>query len=273
MWGNAMAKDNERAAHGNDTDEDGSHHHDATFDRSTRRSILTALGIATVGSVATAAVAQARVLNARVLPGMTFAPTPGIDLVQDKIAHPLPRPLVATSNDILGPFWRAGAPFAADLVPKGAKGQKLVLSGRVLDTDGKPIPNVVMDFWNADADGKYDLENPFQLLMPDGYRFRGLVKTGADGSYSVETILPGKYRVPPKLPGFEEFDGLLRPAHVHLMTSHNGTVPLITQIYFEGDPELLKDPWGSKSRNVIAIDKSAETWRSRFDVILLRAGA
>lgn len=243
--------------------------HVKPFDPSTRRSILTMLGIGTVGSVATAAAA-----SAAALPGMRFAPTPGYDLVQAKPGHALPKPLAATQNDILGPFWRVGAPFTSDLVPKGAKGQKLVLSGRVVDTSGKPVAGVVLDFWNADADGKYDLENPFQQLTPDAYKFRGLVKTAADGSYSVETIVPGKYKIPPKLPGFEAFDGVERPSHIHLMTSHDGTVPLITQIYFKGDGEIAKDPWASKSRNLAAIDKAvADKWRAKFDVVLVRAKA
>jgi catechol 1,2-dioxygenase len=243
-------------------------HNERPFDVETRRSILIGLGIGTVGSIATAAATAAAPL-----PGMRIAPTAGFDLVQDKLAHPLPKPLVVTAGDILGPFWRAGAPFASDLVPPGAKGQKLVLSGTVRDTDGKPIAGVILDFWNADDDGKYDLSNPFQLLMPDAYKFRGLVRTDADGKYTVTTIVPGKYRVPAQLPGFEVFDGLLRPAHIHLMTSHNGTVPLITQIYFDGDAEIAKDPWAGKSRNLALTEKGADIWRSRFDIVLLRSGS
>ena len=252
------------------SDDDHDHHDDGKFTLETRRSILLALGIGTVGSVVTAAAAAAA--GGVRLPGMTLAPTPGFDLIQDKGAHPLPAPLVATGQDLLGPFWRAGAPYLTDLVPKGAKGQRLTLSGVVRDTGGKPVPGVIMDFWNSDNAGKYDLTNPFQQLMPGGYKFRGLVKSDASGAYTVDTIIPGKYRIPPKLPGFDEFAGLLRPAHVHLMTSHNGTMPLITQIYFQGDPDIAKDPWAPKSRNVAAIDKTAAKWRSRFDIVLLQAG-
>ncbi len=241
--------------------------HVKPFDPSTRRSILAMLGIGTVGSVATAAAA-----SAVPLPGMKLAPTPGYDLVQSKPGHALPKPLVATQHDILGPFWRAGAPMTADLIPKGAKGQKVVLSGRVLDTSGKPVAGAILDFWNADADGKYDLENPFQQLTPDAYKFRGLVKTAADGGYSVATVVPGKYRVPPNLPGFETFANLLRPSHVHLMASHIATVPLITQIYFKGDAEIAKDPWASRSKNAAAVDKTvAEKWTAKFDIVLVRA--
>lgn len=250
--------------------DDDDHHHQEMkrFDLETRRGILLALGAGLVGTVAsTAAMAALRI------PGMKFAPTPGIDLIADSGAHPVPAPLFATQNDILGPFWRAGAPFQSKLIPPGAKGQVLTLSGTVRDTDGKPIPNVAMDFWNADDAGLYDIKNPSQALDPSEFKFRGILKSGADGRYEVETVIPGKYKIPPQFIGFEEFGGVLRPSHLHLMTSHNGTVPLITQIYFEGDPEIAKDPWASKSRNVIELDKGAAVWKATFDVVLVRFGA
>lgn len=246
---------------------EGHDHPELPDDLETRRSIMMALGLGAVGSVAAAAAA-----SAAPLPGMLLAPTHGTNLLTDAPAHAMPKPLIATQSDILGPFWRAGAPFQTNLAPAGAKGQKFVMAGRVVDTDGKPVPNVVMDFWNADHSGQYDIKNPNQAMAPGDFSFRGLLKTDANGAYSVETVVPGKYRVPPKLPGFEEFDGLLRPSHVHLMTSHNGTVPLITQFYFESDPEIAKDPWAGKSKNVMKVDSTGPIWRSTFDIVLVRFG-
>ena len=235
---------------------------------SSRRAFMQALGAGAIGSVALSAAAAAAPM-----PGMHLAPTTGVDLVKDPQIHKLRRPLIATGQDILGPFWRAGAPMTSSLAPKDAKGQRLQLSGTVRDTQGKPIEGVVLDFWNADDTGLYDLTNPFQQLTPDAYKFRGLVKSDAAGKYAIETIVPGKYRIPPKLPGFEQFENLLRPAHVHLMTSHVASAPLITQIYFKGDPEIAKDPFANKSRNVVTFDKTAEVWKSTFDIVLVRAGA
>lgn len=243
------------------------HEADVKFDLHTRRSILLALGAAAAGTVAARAAAAAAIL-----PGMKLAPTPGIDLIADPGAHPVPKPLVATHNDILGPFWRPGAPFQSKLIPPGAEGQKLILSGRVFDTDARPVSGVAMDFWNSDDMGQYDLKNPNQAMTPADFRFRGILLSGADGRYEVETIVPGKYKIPPEFIGFEKFGGVLRPSHVHLMTSHNGTVPLITQIYFEGDPDIINDPWASKSRNIIVLDASGPIWRGTFDVVLLRFG-
>ena len=240
------------------------HHNAKPFTLESRRAVLLGLGVAFAGSVAASAA------RAGILPGMKFAPTPGIDLIKDETAHAMPTPLVATRNDILGPFWRPGAPFSSKLIPPGATGQKLVMSGTVMDTDGKPVPGVIMDFWNADKDGASDLKNPGQALDPSEFKYRGLVKTGADGRYEVETVVPGRYKIPGGLPGFETFDGVLRPSHLHVMTSHNGTVPLITQIYFEGDDAIPNDPWAVKSNNIAKLDKSAPVWKTTFDIVLLR---
>ncbi len=242
----------------------GDSHSQKQFSLESRRNILLALGIGFAGSVAASAA------RAGFMPGMKFAPTPGIDLIADTTAHAMPKPLVATHNDILGPFWRAGAPFQSKIIPPGAKGQVLVMSGTVMDTDGKPIPNVILDIWNSNSGGVYDIKNPSQALDPSEFKFRGLLRTDAAGRYEVETVVPGKYKIPSKLPGFETFDGVLRPAHVHMMTSHNGTAPLITQIYFEGDTDIKNDPWAAKSKNIVALDKSKDVWRAKFDVVLLR---
>lgn len=247
-----------------DHDNDNDHHH-KSFGLHERRAILLGLGMGLVGSVAASA-AQA----AMPVPGMKFAPTPGIDLIADTTAHALPTPLVATKADLLGPFWRAGAPILSNLIPKGAGGQHVVLSGRVTDTDGKPLPGIVMDFWNADKDGAYDLKNPGQALDPNEFKFRGLSITGEDGRYEITTIVPGRYHIPPGLTGFDKFAGVLRPAHFHLMTSSTEAVPLVTQIYFAGDDAIPNDPWAPKSKNIITFDKSKDVWQATFDVVLVR---
>lgn len=242
----------------------GDSHNEKPFSLESRRSILLALGIGFAGSVAAGAA------RAGHLPGMKFAPTPGIDLIADTTAHAMPTPLIATRNDLLGPFWRAGAPMLANLIPKGVDGQIMVMSGTVMDTGGKPLSGIVMDFWNADKNGAYDLKNPNQALDPSEFKFRGLSKTGDDGRYEITTVVPGRYNIPPGLTGFEKFAGALRPSHVHLMTGSVDTVPLVTQIYFAGDDAIQNDPWAPKSKNVVTFDKSKDVWRATFDVVLVR---
>ena len=70
--------------------------------------------------------------------------------------------------------------------------------------------------------------------------------TDQQGNYEFETIMPGRYPVPPNLPGLEKYAGLTRPAHVHFRVSESLHIPLTTQLYFKDDPHIAKDPWASR---------------------------
>ncbi|NKC34320.1 dioxygenase family protein [Falsiroseomonas selenitidurans] len=179
---------------------------------------------------------------------------------------------VPTGADILGPFFRPGAPFRASLAPAGAAGTWLRLGGRVLAPDcTTPLASVVLDVWQADHDGHYDNAEPGAADPAGGTRFRGRLRTDGEGRYELRTILPGRYRIPPGLPGFERFAGQVRPAHIHLTAAHPLLGPLTTQIYFEGDPHIAEDPWARQSRQVVALrDAGAEGAAAAFDIVLGR---
>jgi protocatechuate 3,4-dioxygenase beta subunit len=117
-----------------------------------------------------------------------------------------------TPEDIEGPFYKAGAPARGSLVEAGAKAEKLVLSGVVRSADCKPLANVVLDFWHADERGAYDNA---------GYRYRGLVRTDAQGRYRLETNLPPPYSG--------------RPRHIHVKLRPPQGRALTTQLYFAGE--------------------------------------
>ena len=178
----------------------------------------------------------------------------------------------ATGADILGPFHRAGAPFRASLAPAGAAGAVLKLSGRVLAPDcATPLAGVVLDVWQADHEGHYDNRESSAGDPEAGTRFRGRLRTDGDGRYELLTILPGRYQIPPGLPGFESYAGQVRPAHIHLSAAHPLFGPLTTQIYFEGDPHIAADPWARHSHQVVELrDAGAEGAASRFDIVLSR---
>src|ERR1700741_2718759 len=89
-----------------------------------------------------------------------------------------------TPEDMEGPFYKAGAPARASLFDPKSKADKLVLSGLGSGADCKPLANVALDFWHADERGEYDNA---------GYRYRGLVRTDAQGRYRLETNLPPPY--------------------------------------------------------------------------------
>ena len=98
-------------------------------------------------------------------------------------------------------------------------GEPLLLDGQVLDGNCQPIPNATVQIWHANPSGAYD-NNSSEL------RYYGQTGTDAEGGYSFQTLMPGRY-----LNGSQ-----YRPAHVHIKVSVNGIEQLTTQIYFEGDP-------------------------------------
>ena len=133
----------------------------------------------------------------------------------------------ATRPDIEGPFFAPSSPERGNLRDPDLAGTSLVVTGRVLDADCRPIAGAVLDFWQADADGVYDNV---------GFRLRGHQRTDADGRYLLETIVPGHY-----LNGSQ-----YRPAHLHVKLAAPARPLLTTQLYFEGDPHNAVDPWFSE---------------------------
>ncbi len=125
-----------------------------------------------------------------------------------------------TPTEVLGPFFKKGAPNERNLRKPGAPGFPLRVSGKVYNTRGERIQNAQIDMWQADHAGRYDVQ---------GYSYRTKLLTESASEYAVETILPGHYSD--------------RPAqHIHYMISAPGHRTLITQIYFATDPWFEGDP-------------------------------
>ena len=110
-----------------------------------------------------------------------------------------------------GPYFTPSSPKRRSIVPAGAAGTRLTLTGRVLTTSGKPVKNALIDFWQADARGVYD---------NSGYRFRGHQLTDAQGRYTLLSVVPGLY------PG--------RTKHIHVKVQAPGKPVLTTQLFFPG---------------------------------------
>jgi len=142
-----------------------------------------------------------------------------------------------TTNDILGPFYRPDAPTRYDLTKTGLRGSVIELKGTVYKSDcTSPLRNALVEIWHCNADGDYDNES-------SDFQQRAKCMTNEQGTYGFKTILPGKY-----LNG-----GLYRPAHIHFRISEANSKELISQIYFEGDPHIEKDPWASKKEAELRI--------------------
>jgi protocatechuate 3,4-dioxygenase, beta subunit len=115
------------------------------------------------------------------------------------------------------------------------QGQRIVLSGRVLDSDGRPAPDVLIEIWQANASGRYvdDVDMQFQPVDPN-FVGAGRTLTDSTGGYQFRTIRPGAYA---GLPG-----GQFRPSHIHVSVfGWSLSTRLITQCYFEGDPLIAYD--------------------------------
>lgn len=111
-----------------------------------------------------------------------------------------------------GPYYLAGAPMKASLVEAGMAGTRVLLTGRVITSQCAPVAGAIVDVWQADDAGAYDLK---------GYRLRGKVTADAQGNYAIETILPGLY------PG--------RTRHIHVKISIPGGATVTTQVYFPNE--------------------------------------
>jgi protocatechuate 3,4-dioxygenase beta subunit len=176
---------------------------------------------------------------------------------------------LVTDGDILGPFYRAGARTAVRMAQAGDDGDRLVLTGTVLRPDCRtPVVGATIDFWHCDAHGAYDVKTPDEKIAPENYRFRAMAQTDAQGQFTFETIVPGRYAIPPGLEGFEHYAGQTRPAHFHITITHPIYLPLTTQLYLKGDPHIGNDPWAKHSRNVIAVQRSDSGASGRFDIVL-----
>ena len=165
-----------------------------------------------------------------------------------------------TTNDILGPFYRADAPFRTDLTYAGLEGIPINLQGTVFGDDCvSPLSNALVEVWQCDPNGDYD-------NLSSNFHLRGKVHTDKQGQYAFKTVLPGKY-----LNG-----GQYRPAHIHFRVSAPSSKELISQIYFQGDPHISNDPWASQEkaqRRILPVSNGGGTESASvvFDVYLGKA--
>lgn len=120
---------------------------------------------------------------------------------------------------------------------ESAIGPRIIVYGRVLDENSRPVPNTLVEFWQANAGGRYRHKKD-TYLAPLDPNFGGCGRTITDdeGRYWFRTVQPGAYPWPN---GINDW----RPAHIHLSVYGTGFVQrLITQMYFEGDPMIWKCP-------------------------------
>ena len=184
-----------------------------------------------------------------------------------------------TEGEITGPRFGAAevGPDGPDLTRQGGRealGERIIVGGRVLDEDGRPVPDTLIEIWQANAAGRYrhDRDQHDAPLDP-GFTGAGRCATDAQGRYRFTTIRPGAYP-------WRNHANAWRPAHIHLsLFGPSFLTRLVTQMYFAGDPLLPLDPIfngvpdaAARERLVAAFDLDATVpeWALgwRFDIVL-----
>ncbi|WP_373494990.1 catechol 1,2-dioxygenase [Aquiflexum sp.] len=143
-----------------------------------------------------------------------------------------------TTTDILGPFYRPGAPLRTNLRLADSNGTPIVLKGIIFKEDGKtPVNDAMVEIWHCDEHQVYDNAS-------DEYNYRGGQITKSDGKYGFKSILPVPYKANPT------DESSWRPAHIHMRVSVPNQQDLITQLYFKGGKYVETDQWASAPQAV-----------------------
>lgn len=153
-------------------------------------------------------------------------------------------PLAQTLSELTGPVYGHDAlgPLDDDLTKNGAVGgeplgERIIVTGRVMDEDGRPVPNTLVEIWQTNAAGRY-IHKVDQHNAPIDPNFFGAGRcmTDAAGRYRFTTVRPGAY------PWGNHANGW-RPVHIHFsLFGPSFLTRLVTQMYFPGDPLLALDP-------------------------------
>ena len=152
-------------------------------------------------------------------------------------------PKAATPHTVLGPFYVDDSPEleAGGNMAEGVAGEPCFVLGQVRNLKGEPISGAVLDMWQADDDGIYEV----QLAEKSGPYLRGIYHSGADGRYLVKTIAPLGYSIPMDGPVGELIKQTdishFRPAHIHFILSAPGYQKIITHLFKQGTQYLDAD--------------------------------
>jgi protocatechuate 3,4-dioxygenase beta subunit len=183
--------------------------------------------------------------------GSTVARSPRQKLVR------IPQTLTETTGPAA---WEAlMGPSMADLTKQHAAepaGQRIIVAGRVLDEDHRPVPNTVIEIWQANAAGRYiHKKDQWDAPLDPNFTGVGRVVSDADGRYRYTTVRPGAYP-------WKNHHNAWRPSHIHLsLLGPAFATRLVTQMYFPDDPLILIDPIASA-----VPEPYRERMVSRFDL-------
>jgi hydroxyquinol 1,2-dioxygenase len=210
----------------------------------------------------------------------------GVTMLVDAINHR--KASAATESTVLGPFHVVASPRRelGDSIDLVGTGQPCVVSGRVASLDGGPLPGALVDVWQADDHGFYDVQRPD--AQPEG-NGRGLFACDGDGRFWFRTVTPSAYPIPTDGPVGDLLTAggrhPYRPAHIHLIVAAEGHLPVTTHIFVAGSPYLDSDAVFAVKQSLVrdfaevddpdqaaAYGVEPPFRHARFDVVLQPAG-
>ncbi|WP_282608720.1 protocatechuate 3,4-dioxygenase subunit beta [Pelagibius sp. Alg239-R121] len=153
-------------------------------------------------------------------------------------------PLVQSLSEITGPVFgqESVGPLDDDLTKNGVTGgeplgERIIVAGRVLDEDGRPVPDALVEVWQANSAGRYiHAVDQHDAPLDPNFFGGGRCATDAEGRYFFKTIKPGAYP-------WGNHHNAWRPNHIHFsLFGPSFATRLVTQMYFPGDPLLDLDP-------------------------------
>ena len=170
----------------------------------------------------------------------------------------LPHTLSETTGPVFG--HSAVAAGDSDLTRQHAGeplGERIIVSGRVLDQDGRPVPHTLIEIWQANAGGRYvHVRDQHPAPLDPNFTGAGRALTDAEGRYRFVTVKPGAYP-------WRNHHNAWRPAHIHFsLFGPSFLSRVITQMYFPGDPLFKYDPIFQSITDAAVRDRLV----SRFDL-------
>lgn len=157
--------------------------------------------------------------------------------------HDRRAPEAATKSSLLGPFYREDAPMKelGQSIISESKGSEVVIYGHVLDSAGRGIPNALIQIWEPDETGYYDLQKHDPSVMD----LRGCFHADAEGRYYLRGVCPLGYMIPMDGPVGDMIRAQkrhgYRPAHIHFVIGAPGHRELVTALYIAGDDHIDSD--------------------------------
>jgi len=180
--------------------------------------------------------------------------------------------LRATSSQTVGPYFAIGLTWLerSDLAEPGVPGERISIEGRVLDGDGNPVPDAVLEVWQANSHGKYAHPEDTQKKPAEpAFRGFGRIPTDDEGRFRFTTIKPGPVPGP---------DDRLQAPHIAVTVLARGLLQrLVTRIYFPGEPANETDfalglVSPERRGTLIATQTGGDAGRLEWNVILQGPG-